>query len=346
MSVFKQNSWILAVVVLLSIVVIMASQTGKAREEDMKTPSKSAEKTESQAVTEKAVFAAGCFWHVQADFDRTPGVISTRVGYTGGKVEKPTYRQVCSEATGHAEAIEITYDPGKVAYEKLLNTFWHLHDPTTLNRQGPDVGSQYRSAVFYTSPEQKQIAESLKEKLQASGKYKKDIVTQIAEANDFYPAEDYHQKYFEKNGLVACTVPMESEEMKKEPKTEAEWKKLLTKEQYNILRKKGTERAFTGEYDKFYEQGLYKCAGCGNTLFDSDTKFDSGCGWPSFYQPIGEKNIDEHEDRSLGMNRTEVTCSRCGGHLGHVFDDGPKPTNLRYCINSASLKFEEEKEEE
>jgi peptide-methionine (S)-S-oxide reductase len=155
-------------------------------------------------MTEKAIFAAGCFWGVEAEFRKIPGVVSTAVGYTGGHAPDPTYEQVCSGETGHAEAVEIEFDPAQVSYEQLLEVFWELHDPTTLNRQGPDVGSQYRSAVFTLNPGQSRAAQSSKEK-QAKN-FPRPIVTEISAAERFYPAEDYHQQYFEKRGLASCHV--------------------------------------------------------------------------------------------------------------------------------------------
>jgi len=153
---------------------------------------------------EKATFAAGCFWGVESAFRQVAGVIDTQVGYTGGRTADPTYQEVCTDATGHAEAIEITFDPAKVSYEKLLDLFWRMHDPTQVNRQGPDVGTQYRSAIFYHSPEQKAAAAASKVALDKSGKYKKPVATQILPAAPFYRAEEYHQRYFEKNGGPAC----------------------------------------------------------------------------------------------------------------------------------------------
>jgi len=156
--------------------------------------------------TDTATFAAGCFWGVQAEFDKVKGVVATTVGYTGGRTEKPTYKDVCSDQTGHAEAVQVVYDPTVVTYEQLLDRFWAIHDPTTLNRQGPDYGSQYRSVIFYHSPEQQAAATASKEKLEKAGTYPRPIVTQIVAAATFWPAEEYHQKYFQKHGGGSCHI--------------------------------------------------------------------------------------------------------------------------------------------
>jgi peptide-methionine (S)-S-oxide reductase len=150
---------------------------------------------------EKATFGAGCFWGVEAAFRKVEGVVSTTVGYAGGSFKDPTYKDVCSGKTGHAEVVQVEYDPSKVSYEELLRVFWNIHDPTTLNRQGPDIGTQYRSAVFFHNPEQEATATASKQKLQSSGRYQKSIVTEITPASEFYRAEDYHQQYFEKCGI-------------------------------------------------------------------------------------------------------------------------------------------------
>ena len=156
---------------------------------------------------EKAYFAAGCFWGVEETFRQVPGVLDTAVGYMGGSTSNPTYEQVCSHRTGHAEAVEVSFDPSVVSYDRLLEVFWNAHDPTTLNRQGPDVGSQYRSAVFFVSPEQEARALAAKRRLDESGKYRRKVVTEISPAKEFYRAEEYHQQYLEKRGMPSCHLP-------------------------------------------------------------------------------------------------------------------------------------------
>jgi peptide methionine sulfoxide reductase msrA/msrB len=284
-----------------------------------------------------AIFAAGCFWGVEDAFAHTPGVADAVSGYIGGHLEKPTYRDVCGDDTGHAEAVRVTFDPSKVSFAQLLDVFWNIHDPTQVNRQGPDHGVQYRSAIFVVGPEQRRSAEASKAAAQAY--FTKPIATQIVDAGTFWPAEDYHQDYMAKNGgschtrrqgLQVVTAKIEL--------SDAEWKARLTPEQYRILRHAGTEAPFCEPYKalKDIKVGIFICAGCGLELFDAKQQFSSGTGWPSFTTALPGRTT-EIRDEGHGMVRTEVRCYRCDGHLGHVFDDGPAPTGKRYCINGQAL---------
>ena len=294
---------------------------------------------------ERAYFATGCFWGAERRFWNLPGVISTSVGYMGGHKENPTYEEVCGKDTNHAETVEVVFDPQVISFQRLLEEFFTMHDPTSLNKQGGDIGTQYRSAIFYTTAEQEALA------FNATRVYGKalakegmgPIVTQIEDAKPhrYWLAEEYHQKYLQKNpngydchsstGVAYPSID------------EAELKRRLDPLSYDVLRNAATERPFTGEYTDTETVGVYKCKACNNELFRSETKFHSGCGWPSFYAPSADDAVILLEDRSLAPRiRTEVRCANCNSHLGHVFEGEGygTPTDQRWCINSVSLILE------
>ncbi len=308
---------------------------------------------------EKATFAGGCFWCMAPPFEKLDGVKEVVSGYTGGHKVDPAYEEVSSGTTGHVEAVEITYDPAKVSYERLLDVFWRQVDPTDAGGQFVDRGPSYKSVIFYHSEEQKRLAEKSKKELERSGRFDKPIVTEIRPAGPFYRAEEYHQDYWKKNpirykfyrynsgrdqylakvwGKEAPMQTAKSDDVYVKPSKE-ELKKRLTPLQYKVTQENGTEPPFNNEYWDNHKEGIYVDIVSGEPLFSSLDKFDSGTGWPSFTKPLEPGNIVEKKDWSWFTIRTEVRSRHADSHLGHVFTDGPKPTGLRFCMNSAALRF-------
>lgn len=288
--------------------------------------------------------AGGCFWGLEAYMKKIDGIISTKVGYANGNTENPTYHDVCHDNTGHAETVEIGYDESVIDLRKILKYYFRVIDPTALNRQGNDVGNQYRTGIYYENEEDKEIIKE--ELLILQENYEKKIVVEVEPLNKFYEAEEYHQDYLTKNPSGYCHIDISLAEepiiddKKYQKPSKIELEKNLTKEEYEITQLSHTERPFSSKYWDSMKKGIYVDIATGEPLFSSKDKFVSQCGWPSFSKPIASEVVLYEEDNTLGMKRIEVKSRVGDSHLGHVFEDGPiEAGGLRYCINGRATRF-------
>ncbi|OLQ94002.1 methionine sulfoxide reductase [Vibrio ponticus] len=348
---------------LLAILLIAASFFGHADSE--------MSKAKASGKTEIATLAGGCFWCTESDLEKLPGVLDVVSGYSGGTLENPSYKQVASGKTNHIEVIQVTFDPEQVSYEQVLDQFFRHIDPTDDKGSFVDRGPQYRPAIFYHTPEQQQVAQSFMTEIEALGVFKKPLKTELRPFQTFWLAEDYHQDYYKRNsvrykyyryssgrdsyldeifGSERNANPVTLRKMIDDNKvltqgkiytkpSDAELRNSLTELQYYVTQKDGTERAFDNEYWDNKAEGIYVDVVTGEPLFSSTDKYRSGTGWPSFTKPINDAFVVTQTDYKLVYPRTEVRSRFGDSHLGHVFKDGPKPTGLRYCMNSAAMRF-------
>lgn len=358
----KLSKILVSLVVALPLISLFVSQTGTANTMD---------KTANSGKSEIATLAGGCFWCTESDLEKLKGVTDVVSGYSGGELENPTYKQVSSGKSGHIEVINVTYNPDIVSYEQVLDQFFRHIDPTDDKGSFVDRGPQYRPAIFYHNQEQKNVAQSFMMEIDKAQIFGAPLKTELIKFEKFWPAEDYHQDYYKKSkvrynyyryasGRDQYLDKIFGDDRKDNPKTlrqiidgknatanaktyvkpsDAEIKAKLTALQYDVTQEDATERPFDNKYWDNKEEGIYVDIVTGEPLFSSKDKYKSGTGWPSFTQPINEAYVVTTTDYKLLYPRTEVRSRFGDSHLGHVFKDGPKPTGLRYCMNSAAMRF-------
>jgi peptide methionine sulfoxide reductase msrA/msrB len=361
-----------ALVLIVGLIGFKASATSD-------TAPKDSQYAPADPSLEVATFAGGCFWCVESGFEKIPGVVEAVSGYSGGEEKNPNYQQVSGGMTGHTEAVQVYYDPEVITYEGLLQGLWRMMNPTDVNGQFVDRGKQYRPGIFYHNAEEKRIAEASIQALEDSGRYDNPVAIEVTPFESFYDAEEYHQDYYKKNPVryqvytfnsgryqfiddvwgedreidyanyrpepgasdasKETAEPAASDQQAYQKPSDEELRERLTDIQYKVTQKDGTERPYDNEYWDEKRPGIYVDVVSGEPMFLSTDKYKSGTGWPSFIRPISPEVVVEKEDRSWFGVRTEIRSALADSHTGHVFTDGPKPTGLRYCLNSAALKF-------